>query len=382
MIARNETARADVSRQTARLAAPITLESLENTDSTLRRHGFSGSLAIQRIARVSLGVILVTLGQAAVRLRRRQLAETQQKIADRRHRAAEERLRVWERQRETRERLEGQRLIHTKQRMALQRWWQEDKLVHNRLSWLLTSQTIMFAGYGITARSLAEPPKPYGDPFPFPYAPDSAQRATALLHHLSDGLPVAGVVLCLIIAIGVWSARFAQRLLSMEHQGSAIKVGVSPQTSWGGMLPSFLIPLIFAGMWGWLTLDLPGLVVVALMYALIFILFKEATLVRAVQKWVGGLEVPLLRERIDSTYVHWRVQMWQSLARRATPAEVNGFLLSHLHSTAPFIDRYRCAAALIQINQLHEASPLSLCLKCGFPDDEDVRRLQAGLRTQ
>jgi hypothetical protein len=44
-------------------------------------------------------------------------------------------------------------------------------------------------------------------------------------------------------------------------------------------------------------------------------------------------------------------QIWYSLAKRATPEEVDELLLSFLASAPDYLDRYHRAVALIQVNR-------------------------------
>lgn len=43
---------------------------------------------------------------------------------------------------------EAEKIKIEKEKMAHARWWQEDALVHNRLTWLLNSQAVLLAAYG------------------------------------------------------------------------------------------------------------------------------------------------------------------------------------------------------------------------------------------
>ena len=51
----------------------------------------------------------------------------------------------------------------------------------------------------------------------------------------------------------------------------------------------------------------------------------------------------------------WK-QIWKVVAAKAEPSEANATLLQFLESSAPYLDRYWCAAALISLNQLERGS--------------------------
>jgi len=90
-----------------------------------------------------------------------------------------------------------------------------------------------------------------------------------------------------------------------------------------------------------------------------------------------SLSVPELIEWIKAKPVHDRFQIWYSLADRAKPHEVNDLLLSFLESDADYLDRYHCAAALIQINQLQGIGPVMLSGRPKYPVDETLLKLRA-----
>ncbi len=113
------------------------------------------------------------------------------------------------------------------------RWWQEDSLVNNRITWLLQSQILLIAVYGIFAR------------FPSKAGKDLE------LDQLLEMLPFLGFSICLVISIGIHAAWEAQRILKEHYLKQEIEIGVHNATNWGGKIAGYMLPLVFAGGWGW-----------------------------------------------------------------------------------------------------------------------------------
>ncbi len=118
------------------------------------------------------------------------------------------------------------------EKVARSRWWQEDSLVHNRLTWLLQSQIILFAAYGWFVRT---------------------EDPTEKLLALTNLLPVIGLLICLIIAISVSAAWKAQEVLVKEYSGKFI-LGVSDSTTKSGRIAGKWLPIIFGVSWAYLLL--------------------------------------------------------------------------------------------------------------------------------
>ena len=72
-------------------------------------------------------------------------------------------------------------------------------------------------------------------------------------------------------------------------------------------------------------------------------------------------------------------QIWHSLAARARPAEVNDLLLEFLSSSADYLDRYHCAAALLGVNGLTGWEPAHLSAERRFPVAENLEKIRARL---
>jgi len=131
--------------------------------------------------------------------------------------------------------LECEKLHLEKEKLAHSRWWQEDALVNNRVTWLLQSQVILFAAYGLLAKSGPEKA----------ISPDR-------LENLLAALPWLGFSIGLAITLGIHAAWTAQKVLYGLYKEQGITVGVHSVTTTAGRMPGRALPLIFAAGWGWL----------------------------------------------------------------------------------------------------------------------------------
>lgn len=175
---------------------------------------------------------------------------------------------------------------------ARERWWHEDSLVHNRLTWLLQSQVILFASYGLIARIMvkftekdivhlsnmesSESVKPsINNELSDKITTELNQDALLNLDALLNALPWMGLAICLIIYISVNAAWEAQRKLQDEY--STIQLGVHEKTSIGGRISGYCLPLIFFLGWGWLLKGgwgmLTCILFAVLIYCLVYIFF-------------------------------------------------------------------------------------------------------------
>jgi hypothetical protein len=86
---------------------------------------------------------------------------------------------------------------------------------------------------------------------------------------------------------------------------------------------------------------------------------------------VAELIAEINASRFGRTY-----QIWYSLAKRASPDEVNALFLAFLDSNADYLQRYHCAAALIQVNQLAKWQPHELSAAPKFPVADNLKALK------
>ncbi len=111
-----------------------------------------------------------------------------------------------------------------------EKWVHEDNLVDHRLTWLLVSQTLMFAGYGVLLDSLARCP--------------SANQASHIKRLLTY-LPVFGIVTSLLILGSIAAALWAMIILRKRNPDLDVYRGATVL----GSLASIGLPLVFAFAW-------------------------------------------------------------------------------------------------------------------------------------
>jgi hypothetical protein len=185
---------------------------------------------------------------------------------------------------------------HADEDLAAKVGWQEHQLVHNRLSWLLTSQTILFAGYAVAYRSVVtESRAPAGlVPAAIAFADDPVDP----LSRLYLGIPWVGLGLCCAVAIGVWAAVYASYLYGGRCREKGTQFGISVATDFFGWLPALFIPMIFASAWGWLMDTYFGLIVVAAGYVPLFGAFCLVVMaINVVADWLEPTEPPQAVDR-------------------------------------------------------------------------------------
>jgi hypothetical protein len=131
-------------------------------------------------------------------------------------------------------RLEREKLDLEQEKAAHARWWQEDALVNQRLTWLIQSQVILFAGYGYLVReNINSSPTPEAGV-------------------LAEAFPWIGIAVSVLIALGIRAAWLAQKILVKDYAAKRICVGVSNITTRTGRIPAGFLPFVFIGSWGWL----------------------------------------------------------------------------------------------------------------------------------
>lgn len=149
------------------------------------------------------------------------------------------------------EKLEHRKLALEQEKAAHARWWQEDTLVNQRLTWLLQSQGLLFAGYGLL---VTRGPGENGS--------DALKAA----------LPWIGISVSSLISIGISAAWRAQEMLKARYSQDGVQVGVSSLTTRSGRLPAGILPFVFIAGWGWVLCSLLGTISVLVgSAALIFV---------------------------------------------------------------------------------------------------------------
>ena len=80
---------------------------------------------------------------------------------------------------------------------------------------------------------------------------------------------------------------------------------------------------------------------------------------------------------------HWgeHHMIWYSLAKRAAPRDAAWLLFHVLESDAPYLDRYHCAAALLQLLKCPDFEPVALSA-ARFPLAQNLAQLRARIEAQ
>ncbi len=113
----------------------------------------------------------------------------------------------------------------------------EDDLINHRLTWLLGSQSLLFAGYAVLITKDKEIGKA-------PIAPEQFKAAMTWIPYLGIGIAV-------LILIGIVGAVWASLILHRraKTKGLVSNVGVYWLTSLCGFLPALLFPVAFMTAW-------------------------------------------------------------------------------------------------------------------------------------
>lgn len=104
----------------------------------------------------------------------------------------------------------------------------EHELINRRLTWLLTSQTILFAAYGFATGS------------------GSGTEVFLLV------TPIAGAVISGLIFIGVVCAILAKCVAWVKHGQEDL--GVKTWITFVAFVPDLMLPAVFASAWIWIRL--------------------------------------------------------------------------------------------------------------------------------
>lgn len=149
--------------------------------------------------------------------------------------------------------LENEKLKLEKEKFAHSRWWKEDDLVNNRLSWLLRSQVILFATYGIIYKFSDQ------NGFIHNFFVFFKKEHCDQLNRIINSIPYISFFICIFITIGICAAWEAQEKLFKFYKKEGINLGVDRVTSKGGKFSGITLPIIFIGGWGYLYRGINGL---------------------------------------------------------------------------------------------------------------------------
>jgi hypothetical protein len=127
---------------------------------------------------------------------------------------------------------------------ARQRWWHEEDLIRDRITWLLTSHGVIGAGYAWLKHRSAELVVEVARA-----GKDDALRASleayrVRIDDLSLGLWWIGIVVSIFVLFGVGAAVAAQYQLRKQYDGADFKLGVSSVTTWLGQAVALALPAL------------------------------------------------------------------------------------------------------------------------------------------
>lgn len=113
------------------------------------------------------------------------------------------------------------------------RWFNEDALINQRLTWLLLAQGLLFAAYGTVATK----------------AVDSCNEKARYLFSVLDLISKVGPIFAAVILIGIAAAITAQGVLHYEREPARRGIGVSTATTLIGWLTGLSVPFVFFMAW-------------------------------------------------------------------------------------------------------------------------------------
>jgi hypothetical protein len=117
---------------------------------------------------------------------------------------------------------------------AYQEYWKrltfEHDLINRRITWLLSSQTILFAAYGITF----------------------TLSAAKLIGIFPSVIAWSGMIMSILILSGILASLRAKHAVWRDYQNSydsSQEWGVRTRLTWAGLVPDVCLPLLFAIAW-------------------------------------------------------------------------------------------------------------------------------------
>ncbi len=127
------------------------------------------------------------------------------------------------------------------EKQAHERWWREDELVNQRMTWLLTTQGVLGTAFGFILYRIAEVNYAQEDP---PKIDPSSY--VDILTLLAKFLVAIGIVSSVMSGIGILAACLAQH--SLRKQCGKF-LGVTLWTTWMGHLVALFTPILFIFAW-------------------------------------------------------------------------------------------------------------------------------------
>lgn len=125
----------------------------------------------------------------------------------------------------------------------------EDLLINHRLTWLFTLNGFLFTAFAFSLSAEATA-----------WSKDGWIDFSNRIHYIRNCLAMAGVGSSFILLFGIVAASMSMRSLTKkcEHTIKDKKddypqvIGNIPHGMWLGLLPTWILPVIFCGIWLWL----------------------------------------------------------------------------------------------------------------------------------
>jgi len=105
----------------------------------------------------------------------------------------------------------------------------EHELLNRRVTWLLTSQSILFVAYGLADKNIVNYKK------------------------FAEIIPCIGLLLSIAIFIGIVAAIFAKTKIWLDYKEEHPEFGEKTWITIMGFIPDLFLPIMFS--YGWLQFD-------------------------------------------------------------------------------------------------------------------------------
>jgi len=116
-----------------------------------------------------------------------------------------------------------------------EKWKHEDDMINHRLNWLIMTQTILFAAYGLLLGVKVE---------------NTESNLLTKIDNLLDVLPAMGMSVSALVFLGIFGAVGAMSELKKPAKSEGVTIDVASWTSWLGQATGLLLPVVF--LVGWL----------------------------------------------------------------------------------------------------------------------------------
>lgn len=137
---------------------------------------------------------------------------------------------------------EVEKLAFEQLKHARERWWYEEKLVHQRLTWFFSAQGLLGLGYAWLRYRVT-------DVLALPGAIKQVDLYVGQLERLAYFLLGLGLAVCVFTLIGVHAAFSAQSQLKREGSNKYFRLDVSERTTLLGKAMAYGLPMTALFAW-------------------------------------------------------------------------------------------------------------------------------------